>query len=130
VCSSNRSDQSFQRMKIVLQIRGLSEVPSFKNQKQIVKMGGKVALITKPERRKWMDRAALSIAFQLSSELATRGIGTSTAPPPLSLIASLMPLDDSRKWIPELCVSTLLVSKGEEGADIVIERIDGHQTSS
>lgn len=89
-------------------------------------MGGRPSLITKPEYRKWMDRAIRSFEFQLRSALATRETGTSTGPLPLSSIALWLPLDDSRKWIPEISVSTLLCSKGDEGADIVIERIDDY----
>lgn len=52
-----------------------------------------------------------------------RGIEITTGPSALSLIASLLPLDDSRKWIPKHSADTQLVSKGEEGADILIEAI-------
>lgn len=81
-------------------------------------------MLTKPEYQTWMDNAVQSFASQLSSEFRTRGIEITTAHSPLSQIASLVPLDDSRKWIPEHSVSTQIVSTGNEGCDIVIERID------
>lgn len=70
-----------------------------------------------------MEQAVESFASQLRSELATRGIATTTGLSALSQIALFLPLDDSRKWMPEHSVNTLLVSKGQEGADVLIERI-------
>ena len=111
---------------VILKVEGLDHVPSFKNSKQIIpgKNGRRSMLITKPERQQWMERVIQSFVYQLRSEFQTRGIETTTGPSALSLIASLLPLDDSRKWIPEHSVSTRLVKKGEEGAVIKIERID------
>lgn len=109
---------------IELKVRGLAEVPSFKNSKQIVRLGKKAALITKPERQKWMEQAIQSFESQLRSAFQMKGIEITTGPSALSSIASLLPLDDSRKWIPQHSVNTLLVSKEEAGADILIERID------
>lgn len=105
---------------IRLSIRGLLHCPSYKNSKMLAR--GR--LITDPKKQKWMDRCVLSFEFQLRSEFQTRGIEITTGPSALSLIASLLPLDDSRKWIPEHSASTLPVCKGEEGADILIERIE------
>ena len=79
--------------------------------------------MTKPENQRWMEAAILSLESQLRSEFRTRGIEITTEPTALLQIASLLPLDDSRKWIPEFSVKTQLVSKGEEGADITIEPI-------
>jgi hypothetical protein len=103
-------------------VRGLGHVPSFKNSKLL--LAKQRRLITKPEYQKWMDTVIRSFESQLRSALATSGTVTTTARIPLSLIASSLPLDDSRRWIPQHSVGTLLVPKGEEGADIVIERID------
>ncbi|HEU4345894.1 MAG TPA: hypothetical protein VFU31_30450 [Candidatus Binatia bacterium] len=122
---------------IRLEIRGVDNIASFKNQKQIISLPIKGSqkckecgkrdvrpmLITKPERQQQMKSITESLESQLYSALATTGLEITMAPIPLSKIASLLPLDDSRQWIPELCVSTLLVAKGEEGADITIERI-------
>lgn len=115
---------SSNRTPIFIALRGLEEVPSFKNSKQIVRIKGRPMLITKPERQKWMERATLAIESQLRSELRTRGIEITTGPSALSLIVSLLPPDDSHQWISEHSVKSLEVSKGEAGADILIERID------
>lgn len=104
-----------------LVLRGQGHVPSFKNGKMI--LWSQRRTMTKPEVQKWMTRAVESFASQLRCALATNATGTTTAPIPLSLIASSLPLDDSRKWIPEHCVKTQLVARGEEGADILIERV-------
>jgi hypothetical protein len=105
---------------IHLQIRGLGHCPSFKNSKMLTRG----LLITKPEYQKWMKAAIASIESQLRFELATRGIGTTTGRIAPLQIAQLLPLDDSRKWIPDHCVHTQLVSsESEAGADITIERI-------
>lgn len=122
---------------IRLEIRGVDNIASFKNQKQIItlpikgsskcrtcgKRPGRPMLITKPERQQQMKSITESFVSQLYSALATNGLAITMAPIPLCKIASFLPLDDCRQWIPEHCVSTLLVAKGEEGADIVIERI-------
>lgn len=96
----------------------MGHVPSFKNCKQIMRK----RLVTKPEIQEWMENATASFESQLRSALATIGIETTTGRIQLSSIASFMPLDDSRKWIPSHSVLTQLVSKGEEGVDILIER--------
>ncbi len=80
--------------------------------------------MTKPETQHWMDAVILSFESQLRSALAMRGIATTTGLSALSQIASLLPLDDSRKWMPAHCVSTQLVPKGQEGCDVAIERIN------
>lgn len=122
---------------IRLEIRGVDNITSFKNSKEIIQLPmkgatkcgqcgrrpGRPMLITKPERKRQMESITASIVSQLFSALVTRGLVTSMAPIPLSKIASLLPLDDSRQWITEVCVSSLLVAKGDEGADIIIERI-------
>lgn len=122
---------------IHLKVRGVDNITSFKNSKDIVqlpikgaqkcqtcgKRPGRPMLITKKERKQQMELITASLESQLFSALATSGLAITMAPIPLCKIASLLPLDDSRQWIPELCVSTLLVAKGEEGADIMIERI-------
>lgn len=107
---------------ITLTLANLGHVPSFKNSKMI--LWRQKRIMTAPVMQHWMQSAVLSIESQLRSEFQTRGIATTTAPIPLSLIASLLPLDDSRKWSPEFSVCTRIVSTGSEGAEIVIERID------
>ena len=106
---------------INLAVYGIGHVPSFKNSKLLTR--GR--LITDPKKQEWMEWCIQSFVSQLRSALQTRGIATTTGPIPLSKIASLLPLDDSRKWIPEHSVSTRLVSKGSEGAELVIENHEG-----
>ena len=120
-----------------LKVRGVENVASFKNSKEIIqlpikgtpkcgqcgKRPGRPMLITKPERKKQMAAITESFVSQLQCELATRGIATLTGRSLLCSIASWVPLDDSRKWIVEINVSSLPVAKGDEGADIVIDRI-------
>lgn len=104
---------------IKLVVLGLSHVPSFKNGKMLAR--GR--LITDPKKQAWMNQCIASFESQLRSEFRTRGIAITTGQSALSLIASLLPLDDSRKWIPQHSASTLQVSKGKEGAEITIEVI-------
>lgn len=108
------------RAPICLKIRNLGHVPSFKNMKRMWK--GK--LVTDPDAAAWMNETIKSLAFQLRCELATRGIEITTGLSALSSIAWFVPLDDSRKWISQHSARTLLVSKGDEGADITIEIIN------
>lgn len=104
---------------VTIAIEGLGHVPSFKNSKLL----SRGRTITKPEYQEWMDRVVRSIGSQLRSEFQTRGIEITMGPSALSLIASLLPLDDSRQWIPEHSVTTQCVSPGQEGAVVKIERI-------
>lgn len=104
---------------VTLTIEGLGHVPSFKNSKLLTR--GRT--ITKPEYQAWMERAVRSIVSALRSEFQTRGIEITMGPSALSSIACLLPLDDSRQWIPEHSVTTQCVSPGQEGAVVKIERI-------
>jgi hypothetical protein len=103
---------------VVLTIRGLGHVPSFKNSKMVAR--GR--LITDPKKQRWMEAATLSMLSQLRSESVTRGTAILTGERALYSTASFTPLDDCSKWIVKLCVSTQCVSKGEEGAEIIITR--------
>ena len=103
---------------IKISVRGL-EVPSFKNTKMIAR--GR--LITDPKKQKKMDAITASIESQLRSIIHQQGKATLTGPLPLSLIASLMPLDDSRQWIVNLSVQWQPTDKGHEGADVTIEKL-------
>ena len=106
-------------MKFIIQ--GLGEVPSFKNTKQIIRPKNRRAmLITAPRKRAWMDQASALLECQLRSCIPASGIPTLTGAPLLYAIASLLPLDDSRKWIATLNVAWRPVSKGLEGAEIEI----------
>lgn len=104
---------------IKLVVKGLGDVPSFKNSKMIAR--GR--LITDPEKQRWMERCTKAFESQLRSWCQTAGIVISTEQPALSRIASSMPLDDCLHWIPKVSVSWRGVSKGEEGAVVSIEPI-------
>ncbi len=106
-------------MKLELQLAGLGNVPSFKNSRLIAR--GR--LITKPEYRKWMDRATRSFEFQLSSASLTIADATRTAPSPPSSIAWWTRFDDSRQWIREIHVQVEIVPKGAEGAILLLESL-------
>ncbi len=101
-----------------IRISGLSHVPSFKNGKMLTR--GR--LITDPQKQQWMEKAAASIESQLRSLFQTAGAGTQTGQSARSLIPTCLPLDDSLEWIGVPCGSWRRVKKGEEGAEITIER--------
>lgn len=104
---------------LTLRVRGCGHVPSFKNGKML----SRGRLITSPVKQKWMEKAARSIESQLRSALQTTETGTQTGPIPPSLILTSLPLEDSLVWIGAPCGRWLKVKKGEEGADITIERL-------
>jgi len=106
-------------MPIVLQIRGCGNIVSFKNSKMIAR--GR--LITDPEKQKRMESYTQAIVSQLSSEFQTIGAGISTECSLPSWIASCMPLDDSRHWVPSIGVVSMEVQEGEEGCDIIIQKL-------
>lgn len=106
-------------MKIELAVKHLGHVPSFKNSKMIAR--GR--LITDPKKQKWMEACIRSFESQLFCIAQIGGGGTLTAPPAPSLIASSLPQDDSRQWIPRLEIADREVEKGLEGATIIIESI-------
>jgi len=51
---------------ICYRIDGLGPVPSFKNGKQIIRVGGSPRLITRPDRRKWMQAAEMMIRAKVN----------------------------------------------------------------
>jgi hypothetical protein len=116
---SGCSEQPLPGSEILISLRGIGHPPSFKNKKMLTR--GK--LITDPKKQQWMRAVKHSIESQLLSVFATKGIATGTAHTQPCKIASLVPLDDCLQWIPSHSVHTLWVSKGDEGADILIERI-------
>lgn len=107
----------------------LTGVPSFKTGKLafgwIDKVTKKVMArpLTKPEHAKWMDLAIRNIECQLRSAFQITDERIRTAASPRSWIASLMPLDDSWAWVPELNVRSELCAPGDEGATITITRL-------
>ena len=100
---------------IRLTIRGIGHVPSFKN--------SRVLFLTNPRNRAWMEWCQDRFESQFFSAFQTAADGMPTAACPHSWIVSAAPLDDSVDWIPELHVLVERVSKGGEGADILIERL-------
>lgn len=104
-------------------------IPSFKNAKQwITKLpNGKPLkrpfLITSPEFQRWMEKAVLSLESQLLSKYLTGSDGTPQARLKLFAMLSLLPADDSVTDLPEGSWKVVHVPPGEEGAEILIERL-------
>lgn len=101
-----------------LKVRG--HIPSFKNTKMIAR--GR--LITDPKKQRRMAGITADLLSGLRSWCQTAGIETETAPFQRFLTAGLLPLDDSLAWIGTASVAWRRVSKGQEGAEIVINRND------
>lgn len=104
---------------IRLEIRQLGHVPSMKNNKMLTR--GR--LITNPQRQRWMDLATQSIESQLFSAIRINGEETLTGQELRSLIAWSKQFDDARTWVPSLHIESSDCDKGEEGAEIIIERL-------
>lgn len=104
---------------VILTIRGLGHVPSFKNMKRASSRG----LFTEPRAKRWMQACTDSFALQLLSEFRTRGGATQTGLSRPSWIASSVPLDDSVREIRDERVFVQIVEPGQEGVDVVIEPI-------
>ena len=105
---------------IRLTIRGLGHCPSFKNNKQLIG-GHPPRLITKPERKQWMDRCEANFVSQFISTYQTTESVMPMVRSLRSWIACVAPLNDSVKDIPELHVYVKRVKKSDEGAVILIE---------
>ncbi len=113
-------------LRLTIKIRGLGHVVSFKNTKMILPAKGsrRAMLITDPKKRKLMDQYTRLIESALCSAYQTAGGETGTGLSRQSWIAASMPLDDSLDWIPESKgYKTESVEPGQEGMDIIIERI-------
>ncbi len=110
-----------------LTIQGLGEIPGFKNSKSIFRnKEGKPFIATNPEFKVWMERAIRLLEYQLRSGLQTIGTGMPMEHSQHCLIALSKQsgsFDDSVKWIPEMSVRAVKCKPGEEGAEIIIERI-------
>ncbi len=113
-------------MPIKLEIKGLGHVPgNFKNRKRAIidRSTGKLRTLTDPKVKKWMESAARSIVSQLLLTCMIDEKEIATDQRLRSWIQSSMPLDDSLTWIELGYVRGRRVKKGEEGAEILIERI-------
>jgi len=104
---------------VKLVIRG-SHIPSFKNRKRVSKNGG---VFTDEKVKERMDAIIQSFVSQLLCETATIERVTPMDNSRLSLMLLLLPGDDSKKWIPEIHIYSEKVKIGEEGAEIIIEKI-------
>jgi hypothetical protein len=112
------------RCPLVLKIRGCGNVVSFKNTKKIVRIKGRPSLVTDPRKQKLMDSYIRALECALSSEFQTSETGTRMGCSAASWIRSSVPADDSWKHIPKSDGwECLTVQPGEEGADIIIERL-------
>jgi hypothetical protein len=107
--------------KIVLQVKGLGHVPSFKN----TKMMTRGRLITDPAKQKWMDRCIQSFVSQLCSLSQTEGSVMRTERCQQYAMSLLAQFDDSLDWICEIKIVAhpRIVAKGTEGAIVILEEI-------
>jgi len=112
-------------LKLTVSLYGHGNIRSFKNTKQIVpaRNGRPPFLVTQPEIKKQMEGIILDLLSQFISASQTNADGTSTGCSRRSLIASYLPGDDSRQWIPRQLVECTEVAPGLEGVDITIERL-------
>jgi hypothetical protein len=110
---------------IRLQVRGLGHVISFKNKKRAIldRHTGKMRTMTEAKAQEWMKRCVQAFESQLICAYQTTEGAMPMARSRRSWIAWSVPQDDSVTWIPEEMIRVVRVAKGEEGADILIERL-------
>lgn len=108
---------------VILRVKGLGHVPSFKNKKRAIldRSTGKMRTLTAPEASRWMRKCEDAFVSQLFSWYQIAEGAMPTALSRRSWIACAVPLDDSVNHIREIHVSVLNVDKGEEGAMLAIE---------
>lgn len=80
-------------------------------------------LYTKTEVKARMELLTKAIEYQLHSSLLIDETGTLMECIPRSKIVSSLPLDDSLYWIASHSVGWRRVKKGEEGFEILIEKL-------
>jgi len=103
-------------------------IPSIKNCKMwITTVRGRPLkrpmLISKPEYQEWREKAVAALESQLLSACLITGEGTQQALSRLSVICSQLPADDSVSDLPQGSWTVELVSPGNEGAIITLERL-------
>lgn len=104
-------------------------IPSFKNSKRWVtklpngKPLKRPLLITSPEFQQWMEKAAQSLESQCISKCQTGNDATPLVRSKLFAMLSQLPEDDSVHDLPEGAWTVEIVPPGQEGAVIVIEKI-------
>jgi hypothetical protein len=103
---------------VKLVIRG-RHIPSFKNAKRIV--GEK--LITNPEIKARKKAIEEDFVWQLLSDIRIGVLATQMGLSRRSLIALLLPEDDCWTVIPEITIKCELVEEGEEGCEVIIQKI-------
>ena len=115
-------------LRLVLTIQG-KQIPSKKNRHycSVPKPGRRARVLMDEKIKKRLEAITRDFVFQLLSESQTSGTMMQTGCSPLSWIASLLPEDDSWKWVPDLTVHCEKVKKGQEGCEITIEQ-DHHLT--
>lgn len=132
--------------KITLEIQG--KIPSYKNNKMLIRPSFKavmealahgnlaavratlmavikkpILMITKPEYQQRMETMIASIESQLLSASQTACGQTFPANLTLSWIALSAPADDCWTKLPEIHIRAELCEPGNEGANVVIERL-------
>lgn len=80
-------------------------------------------LITDPKVKKGMEAIGRVLESELRCAFRTNGAATQTAVALPTWTSLFVPADDCWTIIPELVITSELVSEGEEGADIIIERL-------
>ena len=110
--------------RLVLTVQG-KQIPSKKNRHycSVPKPGRRARVLMDEKIKKRLEAITRDFVFQLLSESQTTAPTMQTGCSRLSWIASLMPGDDSWKWVPDLTVHCEKVAKGQEGCEITIERI-------
>lgn len=103
-------------------------IPSKKNNKiTLTQMHGKPLkfpmIIVKPEIQAWTEKAVQHLESQLLSKCLITGEETQQALSRLSVILSQLPADDSVSDLPQGSWTVELVSPGQEGAIITLERL-------
>lgn len=113
-----------ENVRVLLEFKG-DHIPSFKNRKMAIidRRTGKPRTLTEPKNKKRMEAIIRNFASQLCSGKAIVGLVIPPASLKLSWMLSLLPGDDSNKFLSDLTVSTEWVEKGQEGVSVLIERI-------
>jgi hypothetical protein len=110
--------------KLRVSLYGLGHVPAFKNRKwAAIKPDGSARVVKDLKVQKRMEAIIRDLLSLFISASQTNERGTSMACSRQSLIASYLPGDDSRHWIPRILVECTDVTPGYEGVDITIERL-------
>lgn len=106
-----------------LEIRGIGNPTSFKNTKSIYRRkDGSPFIATKSVKKEWMRRAAQLIESALYSAYQIAGAGTT--PECWRRFAMYwLPLDDAWQFLELGGAKTILVPEGQEGVDVIIERL-------